>query len=117
MEEESGSVNPYTANAAITRDVYNCSEYERAAHAISFVRRSLDTLPSNAAVPGHGALLRQLDQRCHQLAEQLITRLRVRLSAMFAEDSSPSKPLAIYIYLLPVDFVCKLLFFFSYFDY
>lgn len=83
--------NPYAINAATTRDIYNCSEYERAAHALSFVRRSLDNLPSSAAVPGHGALLRQLDQRCHQLAEQLVNRLRVRLCAMFAEDSSPGE--------------------------
>lgn len=97
-DEESDSTNPYTVNAAVTRDIYNCSEYERAAHAVSFVRHSLDTLPQNASIPGHGALLRQLDQRCHQLIEQLVTRLRVRLSAMFAEDSSPSKLFIEYIY-------------------
>ena len=73
----------------LCKDVYECSEYERAAHALAAVSRALKQLPPHATVPGHSSLLRQLGQKSDQLTEQLSARVRSRLCAIFSDTTPP----------------------------
>ena len=73
-----------TAFNTLSRDIFDCSELERAAHSAALAKRFLTSLSSSAGIVGGSANQRLLEQRLSKLTEQLVQRLRARLSAIFS---------------------------------
>jgi hypothetical protein len=80
-----------SAYASLSRDVFDCSELERAAHAAAHAQRSLSALSlSTTGSTGASMNQRLLEQRLHKLVDQLVQRIRARLSAIFSSAVSAS---------------------------
>ena len=90
-QESSGPCDPIRAGT-LCRDVYECSEYERAAYALAAVSRALAQLPPHVTgIPGHSTLLRQIGQKSDQMTDQLSARVHSRLCAIFSDNSRPGE--------------------------
>lgn len=80
----------FYSSGALSREIFDCSEYERAAFAISTASSRLSKLPNMATVSsGQAALIRQLNQKCELLKDSLVKRVRARLCAMYSDDNRP----------------------------
>ena len=86
------------AYTSISRDVFDCSELERAAHSVAQAKRYLASLHPASTVSGGGgsgskpgaALVppQPLAQRVTRLEEQLLQRIRARIVAIFSSCSA-----------------------------
>ena len=84
-----GMDNLYKTNL-VSREIFDSSEFERAAFALATVRKCLNKLPNSVAVSsGQTALIRQLDQKCNLLTDYLVKKIRARLCSMFSDDNRP----------------------------
>lgn len=79
-----------TAFSHLSRDVFDCSELERAAHSAAQAQRFLSILSLSAGGGSINVNQRMLEQRLHKLTEQLVQRVRARLSAIFSSAVSAS---------------------------
>lgn len=82
-----------TAHASVvsiaqSRDVFDCSEFERAGHALADVNHMITSLKGSSMSAQHANLLKSLELRSGKLTEQLIGRIKARLSAMFTEAAA-----------------------------
>ena len=83
--------NLYKTNL-VSREIFDSSEFERAAFALATVRKCLNKLPNSVAVSsGQTALIRQLDQKCNLLTDYLVKKIRSRLCSMFSDDNRPGE--------------------------
>jgi hypothetical protein len=84
----------YASTSLVSREVFDCSEYERAAFALATARVCLNKLPTAVAVSsGQTALIRQLDQKCTLLTDYLVKKIRSRLCSMYSDDNRPGRVL------------------------
>ena len=80
-----------SAYASLSRDVFDCSELERAAHAAAHAQRFLSALSLSTSGSASASMnQRLLEQRLHKLIDQLVQRIRARLSAVFSSAVSVS---------------------------
>lgn len=78
------------AFSSLSRDVFDCSELERAAHSAAQAQRFLTSLSPQAGGGNVSVNQRVLEQRLNKLTEQLVQRVRARLSAIFSSAVSAS---------------------------
>ena len=105
------SISLYSSGA-LSREVFDCSEYERAAFAISTANSRLGKLPNMVTVSsGQTALIRQLNQKCELLTESLVKRSRARLCTMYSDDNRPG------MYAMMVQLGLSITFFTAYLSY
>jgi hypothetical protein len=78
--------------SSLSRDIFDCSELERAAHSVAQAERYLASL-SHSISAGRGTssvTQKSLEQRLDRLIEQLVQRVRARLVAIFSSAVSDS---------------------------
>ena len=79
-----------TAFSSLSRDIFDCSELERAAHSAAQAQRFLTSISPPAGGGTVSVNQRVLEQRLNKLTEQLVQRVRARLSAIFSAAVSAS---------------------------